>query len=141
MPSIFFQTQEMSSQDALELEVQRLEGPGSNPRRCVTAIVIGCGNRGQAYSSYALEFPRRLKIVGVVDPVEHRTSKLRRLHDISNDDMVSDDWRHFSSMEKKVADVAIITTPDKLHKDPAVAFAKLGNFSFAKGSFTRPISH
>jgi hypothetical protein len=34
----------------LELEVQQLEGPGSSPRRQVSAIVIGCGNRGQTYS-------------------------------------------------------------------------------------------
>ena len=126
----------MDSQDALELEVQQLEGLGSSPRRCVTAIVIGCGNRGQAYSSYALEFPRRLKIVGVVDPAAHRTSKLRRLHDIVDDVMVASDWRHFAKMEKKVADIAIITTPDKLHKDPAVAFANLGNsFSGVVDSF------
>ena len=118
----------MDSQDALELEVQQLEGLGSSPRRCVTAIVIGCGNRGQAYSSYALEFPRRLKIVGVVDPAAHRTSKLRRLHDIVDDVMVVSEWRHFA--------IAIITTPDKLHKDPAVAFANLGNsFSGVVDSF------
>ena len=116
----------MDPEEALEQEVRQLEGPGSHPRRCVTAIVIGCGNRGQAYSSFALEFPRRLKIVGVVDPLEHRTSRLRRLHNIVDDAMVSDDWHHFVDMNKKVADVAIITTPDKLHKEPAVALAKLG---------------
>ena len=119
----------MDAEEALEQEVRRLEGPGSHPRRCVTAIVIGCGNRGQAHSSFALEFPRRLKIVGAVDPLQHRTSRMRRQHDIADDAMVSDDWRHFAGMDKKVADVAIIATPDKLHKEPAVALAKLGKRS------------
>jgi hypothetical protein len=41
--------------------------------------------------------------------------------------MLADDWRHFAKMDRKVADFAIIATPDKLHKDPAVALAKLGN--------------
>ena len=107
--------------------VQKLEGPGSRPRRCVTAIVIGCGSRGEVYTSYALDFPRRLKIVGVVDPMPHRRSRVRRLHSVDDDALVADDWRHFADMDKKVADFAIIATPDKFHKDPAVALAKLGN--------------
>ena len=60
----------------LELEVQKLEGEGLNPSRQVTALVIGCGNRGQAYSSYALDLPGRLKIVAVADPLKHRTAKV-----------------------------------------------------------------
>jgi predicted dehydrogenase len=31
---------------------------------------------------------------------------------------------------RKVSDFAIITTPDQLHKDPAVALARLGSNSF-----------
>jgi len=40
--------------------------------------------------------------------------------------MVSQDWEHFKHLGRRVADVAIIATPDRLHKDPAVALAKLG---------------
>ena len=35
----------------------------------VTAVVVGCGNRGQNYAAFALDFPSRLKIVGVAEPV------------------------------------------------------------------------
>ncbi len=34
--------------------------PGSRP---VTAVVLGCGVRGKNYAWFALDFPRRLKIV------------------------------------------------------------------------------
>ena len=61
----------------LEMEVRKLEGEGSYPSRQVTALVIGCGNRGQAYSSYALDLPGRLKIVAVADPLKHRTARVR----------------------------------------------------------------
>ena len=60
----------------LEMEVWKLEGEGLHPSRQVTALVIGCGNRAQAYSGYALDLPGRLKIVGVADPLKHRTAKV-----------------------------------------------------------------
>ena len=41
--------------------------------RQVSAIVIGCGNRGQTYSNFAKELPTWLKIVGVADPLSHRS--------------------------------------------------------------------
>ena len=41
-------------------------------RRKVTAIVIGCGQRGTGYSNYAKQFPDLLQIVGVADPLKHR---------------------------------------------------------------------
>lgn len=62
------------SQD-LEFEVEKLEGGAPFGRR-VTAIVIGCGMRGQMYASYALKLPNRLKIVGLADPVAHRVQKV-----------------------------------------------------------------
>ncbi len=40
--------------------------------RLVTAIVIGCGNRGENYSNFGRDFPERLKIIAVVEPLKHR---------------------------------------------------------------------
>ena len=57
---------------------------------------------------------------------------MRKLHNITSDDHVADDWRHFIAMNQKIADFAIIATPDKLHKEPAVAFAKLGKIKTSK---------
>ncbi len=107
-----------------EPEIQTLEA--TSPERQITAIVIGCGNRGQAYSSYALDFPSHLKIVGVADPLQHRILRLKKLHNIECEEHVVKDWHYFADLKTKIADCAIITTPDKLHKEPAVALAKLG---------------
>ena len=41
-------------------------------RRKVTAIVIGCGQRGTGYSNYSKQFPDLLQIVGVADPKKNR---------------------------------------------------------------------
>lgn len=31
-------------------------------KRQVTAVVVGCGNRGQNYANFAVDFPSRLKV-------------------------------------------------------------------------------
>ena len=48
------------------------------PKRLVTAIVIGCGQRGQNYSQFSLELPNWLKLVAVADPLQHRREKIAK---------------------------------------------------------------
>ncbi|XP_043919523.1 uncharacterized oxidoreductase YjhC-like [Protopterus annectens] len=91
---------------------------------CVKVIVIGAGSRGQNYSNFALDFPERMKVVGVADPQPFVRRSLQEKHSIE-DCNVFDDWTAVTKREK-FADAAIICTPDKLHKDPAIAFAKKG---------------
>ncbi len=40
-----------------------------------------------------------------------------------SDDLAVDDWKTLAGMDK-VADATIIATPDRLHKDPVIAFAE-----------------
>ncbi|KAK3584612.1 hypothetical protein CHS0354_005205 [Potamilus streckersoni] len=92
--------------------------------RCVTAIIIGAGQRGHGYSSFGTYYPSKFKVVGVCDPREyHRYIEVQR-HNITND-MVFTDWKEVAT-RGKLADCVIICTPDKFHKDPAIAFAKQG---------------
>ena len=51
---------------SLEAAWDEIDGPAV---RTVTAVVVGCGNRGQNYAAFALDFPSRLKILGVAEPV------------------------------------------------------------------------
>ena len=51
---------------SLEAGWDQIDGPAV---RTVTAVVVGCGNRGQNYAAFALDFPSRLKIVGLAEPV------------------------------------------------------------------------
>ncbi|XP_039223613.1 uncharacterized oxidoreductase YjhC-like isoform X1 [Crotalus tigris] len=92
--------------------------------RQITALVIGAGNRGQNYSFYALYYPDRMKVIGVADPREIVRKKLQDAHKIPAEN-VFDDWIAAAEREK-FADAVIITTPDRLHKAPAVAFAQKG---------------
>jgi len=91
-------------------------------RRKVELIVVGAGNRGSIYASYALQHPALLKITGVAEPRAFYAQRLKRLHGIS-DDNVHADW-HCLAKRKKFADGVIIATGDSLHVEPAIAFAK-----------------
>lgn len=89
-----------------------------------TCVVVGAGQRGCVYSSYAVDFPTKLKVVGVCEPKEIPRSRIQNQHNIPLS-------RCFYTWEDmlplgKVADFVIITTQDQLHKAPAVAFAKQG---------------
>jgi len=101
------------------------EGP---PLRQVTAMVVGFGNRGNGYASFSLDFPSRLKIVAVAEHLEHRRVRAREKFDLDANAVFSD-WKDllaFSQKNGKMADCVIIATQDKMHKDPAIAFAKQG---------------
>ena len=91
----------------------------------MTAIVIGCGNRGQTYSNFAKELPTWLKIVAVADPQKHRREKVARMANLTNPDMILDDWTKLAKLDK-LADCAFITTQDQMHMEPAVILAKKG---------------
>ena len=99
------------------------EQDGALPRQ-VTAVVVGAGIRGQGYTNFALDFPSRLKIVGVAEPQKHRRERLKNLHEIPAK-YVLDDWKKLASLDK-ISDFAIISTQDHMHRDPAIAFANLG---------------
>ncbi|XP_051518525.1 uncharacterized protein LOC127420351 isoform X1 [Myxocyprinus asiaticus] len=90
----------------------------------VDVIVVGAGNRGTNYSDYAVIYPNRMRVVGIADPRDFARKKLQQRHKVS-DENTYDDWRCIAEREK-FADAVLICTPDRLHKDPAVALAKKG---------------
>lgn len=90
----------------------------------VRVIVVGAGSRGETYARYASVHPERMKVVGVADPRKFARTKLQQQHQIANKN-IFEDWQSVIEREK-FADAVLICTPDRLHKDPAVAFAKKG---------------
>ncbi|XP_029362680.1 uncharacterized protein LOC115046438 [Echeneis naucrates] len=90
----------------------------------VRVLVVGAGSRGEIYSEFASIHPERMRVVGVADPRKFARTKLQKQHKIP-DDNTFDNWH--SLLEKdKFADAVLICTPDRHHKEPAVAFAKKG---------------
>ncbi|GHO43297.1 Gfo/Idh/MocA family protein [Ktedonospora formicarum] len=90
----------------------------------ITLLIIGAGSRGKTYARYALQHPDQARVVGVADPREFFRSHLAREHHISPENVV-EDWQQLAE-RAKFADAVVIATPDALHRDPAVAFAKQG---------------
>ncbi|KAG7227009.1 hypothetical protein INR49_022355 [Caranx melampygus] len=90
----------------------------------VRVIVVGAGCRGEIYSNFASIHPQRMQVVGVADPRKFARTKLKEKHKIT-DENTYDDWHRMVEKEK-FADAVLICTPDCLHKEPAVAFAKKG---------------
>ncbi|KAM6924617.1 putative oxidoreductase YteT [Xenentodon cancila] len=88
----------------------------------VNVIVVGAGCRGEIYSQFASIHPKRMKVVAVADPRKFARTKLQQQHKIHSEN-VFEDWQTVVEREK-FADAVLICTPDRLHKDPAVAFAK-----------------
>uniref|UniRef100_A0A8C2WPE0 Zgc:154075 n=1 Tax=Cyclopterus lumpus TaxID=8103 RepID=A0A8C2WPE0_CYCLU len=90
----------------------------------VRVIVVGAGSRGEIYSQFASLHPDRVMVVGVADPRRFARTKLQQQHNIL-DENIFEDW-HSIVQREKFADAVLICTPDRLHKEPAVAFAKQG---------------
>jgi len=86
--------------------------------------VIGAGSRGRTYSAYALDFPDRLKIVAVAEPVAYRRHELSSSLSIPPEAQFTD-WRELAQKER-MADFAMVTTQDQMHAEPAVAMARRG---------------
>ncbi|XP_060570907.1 uncharacterized protein LOC132729203 [Ruditapes philippinarum] len=89
-----------------------------------TAILVGAGQRGHGYSYYAATFPKELKIVGVCEPRDYHRDYEATLHRIPPENVFKD-WKKAAERDK-FADCVFICTPDRLHKGPAIAFAKKG---------------
>jgi len=64
------------------------------------------------------------KVVGIADLREAKRHQFKERFQLPADAVFAD-WKQFLT-RPRMADVAIICTPDALHKEPAVAFAKLG---------------
>jgi len=90
----------------------------------VKLLIVGAGSRGAVYSAYALEYPEQARVVGVADPREFFHVRMAKKHHI-DPDCVVEDWRELAQ-RPKFADAVVIATPDALHMEPAVAFARRG---------------
>ena len=90
----------------------------------VTAVILGAGNRGSVYASYAKEHPGQLQIVAIADPRADRRNILA-------DQLNLPDTNRFASWQEllekpRMADCAFVCTLDDDHTEPAIKAMKLG---------------
>ena len=90
----------------------------------VRVIIIGAGDRGTVYASYAAQHPDQLKIVAIAELRESYRNRMAKVHGIEATHLFSD-WRELINHDIE-ADGVVIATQDALHKEPAMAFARKG---------------
>ena len=92
----------------------------------IKVIVVGAGNRGQTYCRHMKSFENgtKFRIVGVAEPDDVRRNHVKELYSIP-DENVFTTWEDILS-RPKFADVAIISTMDRMHYGPAMKAIELG---------------
>lgn len=90
----------------------------------VTAVIVGAGHRGFGYACYAITRKDILTIVGVAEPDKVNREKCVDVFQLKKD-QVFNSWEELAEKEK-LADIAIICTQDRMHKDPAVQLSAKG---------------
>ncbi|CAM3900892.1 Gfo/Idh/MocA family protein [Kibdelosporangium persicum] len=92
----------------------------SNP---VTMAIVGAGSRGNNYASGAVR-TGKARVVAVAEPRLVRRKLFAEKYEVPAD-AVFDDWRELLD-RPRIADIAVISTQDRDHVEPAVALARRG---------------
>ena len=87
-------------------------------------IVIGAGSRGMCYSSKMLEYPDKFEVVAVAEPMGYKRRQLQKMYGIP-DEMCFESWEPLTELGR-IADFAVIATPDRLHYAPAMKAISIG---------------
>ena len=90
----------------------------------ISLIILGAGGRGTIYANLARLMPEKMEISAVAEPREFFRERLAAEHHIPRENVFSD-W-HEVLKRPKFADGVIICTQDRMHAEPAVAFAEHG---------------
>ncbi|KAJ7068132.1 streptomycin biosynthesis protein StrI [Mycena amicta] len=101
-------------------------------RSPVTIAVIGCGQRGRAYSDYALssEF---CKVVAIAEPRPKTRSRFQAAYNVDST-LVFNTWQElYAASEEtqktigaRLADAVVVAVQDQMHKEVVLAFAAQG---------------
>ncbi|KAJ3299176.1 hypothetical protein HK104_009780 [Borealophlyctis nickersoniae] len=94
-----------------------VEGP-------VKIAIIGAGERGKVYGSFALDNPHLCEVVAVAEKSERRRKYFTKRHG-GNIPHVYNDWRDLAK-QPKLADAAVICLQDQMHAECIVALAAVG---------------
>ena len=87
-------------------------------------IVIGAGGRGMGYTNIMSKMPEKFEVVGVAEPIKERREYIKQKHNVKEENCY-DTWEKILDVPK-FADIAIISTMDRMHFEPAMKAIELG---------------
>ena len=90
----------------------------------VTAIIVGAGHRAVGYANYALDFPEKLKIVGVADPSPERRTMTAKKFGLAPEQCYSS-AEELAALPKQ-ADAIINGTMDRQHVPTTIPLLERG---------------
>lgn len=90
----------------------------------IRLILIGAGQRGEAYGRYALTHPGETEVVAVVDPSLPRRAALGRQLGVPSEGLYAS-WEECLDLPR-FADAVVVATPDNQHIGPATAALRAG---------------
>lgn len=90
----------------------------------IRVILIGAGNRGTIYTDIMKQMPEQFQVVGVADALKEHREDIQKKHGIPDESCFAS-WEEILSVPK-FADVAIISTQDSLHYEPAMKALAVG---------------
>lgn len=88
----------------------------------ISVIIVGAGGRGTIYSEHIKKLSDKAEIVAVAEPKDFFRERIVKAHNIKPENVFKD-WRDILKREK-FADAVIISTQDRMHREPAIAFAE-----------------
>lgn len=90
----------------------------------ITVVLLGAGNRAEAYASVSFQYPDLLKVVGIVEPDPVRRELMRNCYSVSHENCF-EDVNEFVKREK-FADAVINGTMDHLHVETSIPVLEKG---------------
>lgn len=90
----------------------------------ISVIVVGAGNRGDRYAELMNQRPEQYQIVGMADPAEARRNHFQKAYGVPGENCF-ESWEDILS-QPKMADVAVISTVDDMHYQPALMAIERG---------------
>jgi hypothetical protein len=116
--------EKLSDENKIRVMNSNLKGLKANVSKPVTVVILGAGQRGSVYASYAEKYPECMKVVGVADIIKGRADKMAKTHKIDKEHQFSD-WSEALAIAK-FADAVVISLPDDLHYRPTMKSLDLG---------------
>lgn len=86
--------------------------------RKLKVVLVGAGNRGENYTNIMAQMSDRFEVIAVAEPIDSRRNAIKQKHNLP-DEMCFTNWDDLFALGK-IADLALITTMDRQHFEPAM---------------------